>query len=122
MNEKYDLQIYELQADICKTLAQPKRLMIIHELRMGQKSVGQLAASLRIPQPNVSQHLSTMRKHGIVIAHRQGTTIYYGLASQRIGEACDLVRMLLKEQLEKGKDLATSLSAEIPLPVNGPFS
>ena len=60
MESEYDDRIFEIQADICKTLAQPKRLMLVHELRTGEKSVGQLVSSLGISQPNVSQHLSIM--------------------------------------------------------------
>ncbi|MFC2005167.1 ArsR/SmtB family transcription factor [Chloroflexota bacterium] len=109
MNDANGIRLLEMQADICKTLAQPKRLMIVHELRTGERSVGQLASSLGISQPNVSQHLSIMRKRGIVLTRREGTTIYYSLASPRIGEACDLVHGFLAEQLEKDEELSSSL-------------
>ena len=103
-------EIFELQAEICKTLAQPKRLMIVNELRAGRKSVGQLASSLGLSQPNVSQHLSKLRKRGIVETRREGTTVYYSLASPKIAEACDLVHKLLEEQLKKGEELVRSLN------------
>ena len=109
MNDEQHTRLFEIQAEIYKTLAQPKRLMLVHELRTGEKAVGQLASSLGIPQPNISQHLSIMRKRGIVITRRQGTTVYYSLASPRIGEACDLVHGFLTEQLEKDKELASSI-------------
>ena len=109
MSDTHSIRLFELQADICKTLAQPKRLMLIHELRTCEKSVGQLASSLGVSQPNVSQHLSIMRKRGIVVTRREGTTVYYNLASPRIGEACDLVYGFLTEQLQKDEELAGSL-------------
>jgi ArsR family transcriptional regulator len=105
----YSLTIFDLQADICKTLAQPKRLMIIHELRTGEKSVGELASSIGISQPNVSQHLSILRKRGIVVTRREGTTVYYNLASPIIGDACDLVHGFLTEQMEKDKNLVRAI-------------
>ena len=116
MEDNYNLQLFELQAEICKTLAQPKRLMIVHELRAVGKSVGQLASSLGMSQPNVSQHLSILRKRGIVETKREGTTVYYTLTSPRIGQACDLVHGLLTEQLEKGKELASSLRRSVQAP------
>lgn len=109
MSDRNNIRLFEIQAEICKTLAQPKRLMVVHELRDGEKSVGQLASSLGIAQPNISQHLSILRKRGVVITRREGTMIYYRLASPRIGEACDLVRGFLSEQLKRDEELASSL-------------
>lgn len=109
MNIKHSTRLFEIQAEICKALAQPKRLMIVNELRAGEKSVGQISSILGISQPNVSQHLSILRKRGIVKTRREGAMVYYSLSSSRIGEACDLVHKFLKEQLENSSELADSL-------------
>ena len=53
MIEESKMLLFKLQAEICKTLASPKRLMIIHQLREMEMSVGQLASSLGLPQANV---------------------------------------------------------------------
>ena len=103
--------LFKLQAEICKTLAYPKRLMIIHQLREGEMSVGLLASSLGLPQANVSQHLAILRERGIVATRREGTTIYYSLISPKIGEACDLVQGVLQEQLASNRVLASSLGS-----------
>ncbi len=102
-------QLFEHQAGICKTLADPKRLMILHELRDSEKSVGQLVSGLDLPQANVSQHLAIMRERGIVITRREGTTIYYSLANPKIGQACDLVQEVLADQLARNQALAKSI-------------
>jgi len=106
-----DNWVFETQADICKTMAQPKRLMLIHELRKGEASVGHLSAQLGISQPNISQHLAIMRKRGIVKTRREGATVYYSLASPVIGEACDLIHSFLLEQMAEQETLASSLHA-----------
>jgi DNA-binding transcriptional ArsR family regulator len=103
--------IFKLQSEICKTLADPKRLMILHELRDSEKSVGQLVSSLELPQSNISHHLSIMRERGIVTARRDGTTIYYRLASPKIGQACDLVQGVLKDQMSNMQSLAGSIGS-----------
>jgi ArsR family transcriptional regulator len=105
---KCDTQFFEIKAEICKTLAQPKRLMLIQELRKCEKSVSQLSSNLNISQPNVSQHLSILRKRGIVTTRRDGATVYYRLSSPRIGQACDLVHGFLTEQLENNRKLVNS--------------
>ena len=101
--------IFKLQADICKTLADPKRLMILHELSDGELSVGQIVSRLGLPQANVSQHLAILRERGIVTTRREGTSIYYSLASPRIGQACSLVREVLVEHMAKNRALAGKL-------------
>jgi ArsR family transcriptional regulator len=102
-------QLFKMQAEICKALSDPKRLMIVHELRDGELSVGQLGTQLELPQANVSQHLAILRKHGVVNTRRDGTTIYYSLASCKIGEACDMVRGVLTEQLSNNRELSQLL-------------
>lgn len=62
-----DRQIYKLHADICHTLANPKRLEIIDKLRTRELSVTELTDALEISQANLSQHLSFMRQRGIVL-------------------------------------------------------
>ncbi len=101
--------IFEKQAQICKALSDPKRLMIVHELRSGEKTVGELVASLGLPQGNLSQHLAVMRERGLLVAQRRGNNVFYSLASSRISQACDIVRQVLTEQLEKSQLLADEL-------------
>jgi DNA-binding transcriptional ArsR family regulator len=106
------IQLYKLQAGICKTLADPKRLMIIHELRAGPLPVGEIALRLAMPQANVSQHLAILRKHGIVATRREGTSVYYSLAGQKIADACDMVRSVLSEQLEHNQSIARFIKTQ----------
>src|SRR3990172_6367576 len=96
MIDENQAYIFKLQADICQTLADQTRLMILHELRNGEKSVGQLVSSLSLPQANVSRHLAILRERGIVLTRREGTNIYYRLSDPKIAEACDLVREVLE--------------------------
>ncbi len=100
--------IFELQADICRSLADPKRLMIISLLRDGEKSVGELTAGLGIRQANISQHLSILRAQGLVNTRREGATIFYSLRSPRIAQACDLVHEFLMENLAISQELIKS--------------
>jgi len=102
--------LFKLQANICKTLADPNRLMIVHELRSGEKSVGQMVSQLGLHQSNVSRHLAVLRERDIVATRREGTTIYYRLANPTIAEACDLVRKVLAESLAHNQTLANSLN------------
>jgi DNA-binding transcriptional ArsR family regulator len=109
MIEQSRMELFKLQAEVCKTMADVKRLMIIHELRDGEKPVGQLVSELGLPQANVSQHLAILRERGIVSTRREGTSIYYSMASPKIGQACDLVQEVIADQLARNEALAHSL-------------
>lgn len=92
-------EFYEALADFCKGQAHPKRLMILHLLMEGEKSVGEIVQALKIEQPTVSQHLNFMKRTGVVKSRRVGNTVYYGLADMRVAQACQLISQLIKEKL-----------------------
>ncbi|MCS6784312.1 MAG: metalloregulator ArsR/SmtB family transcription factor [Candidatus Caldarchaeum sp.] len=92
-------QFYEALAEFCKGQAHPKRLMILHLLMMGEKSVGEIVQALKIEQPTVSQHLSFMKRTGVVKSRRVGNTVYYSLADLRVAQACHLISQIVKEKL-----------------------
>ncbi|MFQ5735667.1 MAG: ArsR/SmtB family transcription factor [Thermodesulfobacteriota bacterium] len=102
-------EIFEMQAEICKTLANPKRLEIIYALKDGELSVGALVERLGITKANVSQHLSVLRQSRVVRARREGVNIYYSIHNPRIMEACALMKAVLMEQVEESRRLARKL-------------
>ena len=55
--------------------------MVLCHLTSGEKSVGELAGLLDIPQSPLSQHLARMRKESLVKTRREAQTIYYSIAS-----------------------------------------
>jgi ArsR family transcriptional regulator len=78
-------------SSLMKTLGHKDRLMILCHLANGEKSVGQIADLLEISQSPLSQHLSRMRKEGLVDTRREAQTIFYSLKS---GEASRIVEVL----------------------------
>lgn len=93
--------IFELQAEILKTLANARRLEIVHLLASGPCSVGRIVEELGVAQPNVSQHLALMRSAGVVQAERDGREIRYRLADPDIIVACGLMRQALQRRLAR---------------------
>ncbi|MEM3378518.1 MAG: metalloregulator ArsR/SmtB family transcription factor [Candidatus Bathyarchaeia archaeon] len=105
---KIDMTIYNMQANISKTLANPIRLAILHILRDGEKSVNELTDILGISQSNLSQHLALMRQVDIVKTRKQGTTIFYSVTNPKINQACDMVREVLIDQLRQRQELVSN--------------
>ncbi|MCW4000218.1 MAG: metalloregulator ArsR/SmtB family transcription factor [Candidatus Bathyarchaeota archaeon] len=106
MPEKLDLTLYEMQAQVSKTLAHPLRLAALHYLRDGEKTVNQLVEYTGANQSNLSQHLAILRQGGIVKTRKKASNIYYRVASPKISQACDMLREVLKEQLNQRNELA----------------
>lgn len=103
--------IYELQAEICKTLASPKRLEIIHALKDGEKTVTDLVEILGVPKANVSQHLAVMRHKGVLRTRREGVNIYYALVNPKVVQACTLMREVLTEHVKGSSKLISKAGA-----------
>jgi ArsR family transcriptional regulator, virulence genes transcriptional regulator len=113
MTSEYDLELFELKAEMSKLFSDPKRLMIINELRGGEKQVGELAQSLKMPQAVVSRQLALLRNGGVVTNRREGTNVFYCLSDMKIIEACDLVHEVLLNRLAKNREYAENLLARL---------
>lgn len=78
---------------LLKALANRHRLLIICQLSEQERSVGELAALLKIRDSTVSQHLALLRRDGLVTARRDGQTIWYSIGS---APARELIRTLYR--------------------------
>lgn len=67
-------------AQLLKALANEHRLLILCRLAEGELSVGELNARVDLSQSALSQHLSVLRRDGLVSTRREAQTIYYSLA------------------------------------------
>lgn len=109
---KQNKTLFELQAEVCKTLSSPKRLEIINALKEGEKTVGELVDILGVPKANVSQHLAVMRLKGILNSRRDGVNIYYRIANPKVIQACVLMREVLTEQMQENSRLIDIASGD----------
>lgn len=71
-------------AGFLQSLASPHRLMVLCRLIEAEMSVGDLNEGLGLTPSNLSRHLATLRDEGLVATRRDGTTIYYSIASERV--------------------------------------
>jgi len=106
-------EVYRLQADVLKTLSNPRRLEIVHLLAEGPREVGRLAAEMGISQPNVSQHLALMRAAGVVEAEREGREVRYRLSDPEIICACETMRGVLLRRIARISQAAALTPAQV---------
>ena len=79
-------------AAVARALADPKRLCVVERLAGGERSVSDLSRDIGCQVPNMSQHLSVLRSAGLVVSRREGSTVYYRLADDRVLEAYRLLQ------------------------------
>ena len=100
------LDVFDLHASICRTLANPSRLKILALLGKQERSVGELAGIIGVSSSNVSQHLSILSSQGLVLARKQAQTVFYSLGDRRIIRACSLIRSVLLDQMKSQGEVA----------------
>ena len=101
--------IYELQAEICRTLSHPARIAMLHMLDEEPREVGRLADALGISQPNASKHLAVMRAAGLVEAVRDGRGSVYRLTDQGVIGACDVMAGVMRRRLARMAELSAAI-------------
>lgn len=69
---------------ILKSLASESRLQIVSLLLAGEQNVSVIHKTVGGSQPSISQHLSKLRRSGVVSARREQRHIYYYLSNAHI--------------------------------------
>ena len=82
-------------------LGDPSRLRVLKTLlESGEAPVGVLAERTGLTRTNLSQHLSRLAMAGLVGRRRAGTTVYYSIVDESLGELCALVCASLRRRGE----------------------
>lgn len=84
-------QVFESAAEIFRVMSAPMRLKIISSLCHGEKNVGELLGEINTTQPNMSQHLNTLYKAGVLGKRRDGVQIFYRIVNDRVVSLCRAV-------------------------------
>ena len=100
--------VFESVAELFALLSTPVRLKIIGALCNGEKNVSQLLADIDTTQPNMSQHLATLYRAGVLGKRRDSTQIYYRLQSERVATLCRAVCTQVAIELDSGHEVERS--------------
>ena len=116
MPSNLDDRVYAVVADLFSLLSAPTRLRIVCALMEGEKNVTELidcvAVGLpRISQPNMSQHLGTLYRGGVLARRRTGAQVFYRVDREQVRSLC---RTLIARDehppiLERARRCATRL-------------
>jgi rhodanese-related sulfurtransferase len=120
-NRSAKAALFDAQASVAQALGSGRRAEIVDVLAQGERSVDEIATEIAHSVANTSQHLQLLARVGLVRSRREGTRVYYRLASDRVGELWAAVRdvaarhvaevSVLAEEYLGGRDGVQQLSS-----------
>ena len=108
--------IYRLKAEFFRLLGHPARVRILELLREGEQTVGHLQAELALDSSGTSQHLTAMRRQGLLESRRERNSVYYRVKDPRTFQLLETARAILTAQLEETQELLDGLAAGTATP------
>ena len=111
MKPSHELQT--LKAEFFRALAHPIRIRLLEVLVAGgDASVQSLQQSLGIEQPIVSQQLARLRRSGIVVSRKRGTTTFYSIADPLMADLLRVAKQILNRRLVSAQSLLKELRSD----------
>ena len=110
-------QIHKVKAEFFRTLGHPLRVRVLELLKDGEMTVGDLQAELGIDSSGASQHLSAMRRQGILEARKEGTSVYYKVRDPRVFQMLESAKQVIGSHLEDANALLGELGEQGASPV-----
>jgi DNA-binding transcriptional ArsR family regulator len=108
------MPIHQIKAEFFRALGNPIRVRILELLRDGEMKVGDLQAELEIDSSGASQHLSAMRRQGLLEARKEGTSVYYRVRDPRVFQLLVVARQVIGSRLEETNALLGQLDGTTP--------
>ena len=84
--------LFDALASVAQALGSGRRAEIVDVLAQGERSVEEIAGEISQSTANTSQHLRVLARSGLVRSRREGTRIFYRLASDRVADLWAAVR------------------------------
>jgi DNA-binding transcriptional ArsR family regulator len=94
------------QREVLGALADQTRQSVVHLLRRGPATVGELAGRLPVSRPAVSQHLQVLKSAGLVEEERRGTRHYFRLNPKSLAELRVYIDAMWRDALSAFSDFA----------------
>lgn len=101
--------LYQAKAEFFKTLGHPARIRVLELLSERERAVGEMLPEVGVEATNLSQHLSVLRRAGLVAFRKEGSTVFYSLTSPQVAELLAVARRILTEVLVGQAELLAGL-------------
>jgi rhodanese-related sulfurtransferase/DNA-binding HxlR family transcriptional regulator len=104
--------LFDAFASVAQALGSGRRAEIVDLLAQGERSVEEIANEISHSTANTSQHLHVLARAGLVRSRREGTRIFYRLASERVGDLWAAVRDVAVRHVAEVNQLADEYLGE----------
>ena len=98
-DRKAKATLFDGFAEVAKALASGRRAEIVDLLAQGERSVDAIAGEIDQSVANTSHHLQALTRAGLLSSRRDGTRVFYALASARVGELWAAIRDVAAEHV-----------------------
>jgi len=105
-----DARVYEVRAEVLKSLAHPSRLMILDALADGERCVCELQEIVGSDMSTVSRHLALMKRAGVLSTRRDGNSIHYKLRVPCVLRLFECVEAVLAVEAKERTRLARRIA------------
>jgi DNA-binding transcriptional ArsR family regulator len=98
-----DQPLYAVKAELFKTLGHPARIRILELLVEDEQTVSSLLAQTGLEPSTMSQHLTILKRIGIVDSTRSGNAVTYRLTDPSVGKFLKAARVVLSSTLRRAR-------------------
>ena len=103
----------EVKAELFKALGHPARVRALEVLSERERTVGELQTVIGIESSHLSQQLAVLRRAGLVVTRKEGSSVVYGLKDPLVAELLAVAKRLLLASLTETRDLLANLTSEV---------
>jgi ArsR family transcriptional regulator len=103
--------VTDAKAELFKSLAHPARVRVLELLAEREHSVGELAELTGLELSHLSQHVTVLRRAGIVDSRRVKSTVICSLRDPQTAELLAVARRLISTNLRQGQALLAALDS-----------
>lgn len=97
-------RLFEAVSGYFALLAEPMRVRILHAICQRERTVSDIVAETGATQTNISRHLNSMYRAGVLTRRKEGAYTYYGVRDRALTEICRTVCVHIAARLEAGAD------------------
>src|SRR5680860_843068 len=105
--------LFDEFARVAKALASGRRAEVVDLLANGERSVESISSEIEMSVANSSQHLQVLRRAGLVSSRRQGTSIFYRLASPDVVKLWRSLQNVARDRVAEVDRLARAYTGDL---------
>jgi len=107
-------QLSRFKAEFFKALAHPLRISILDALRDGELTVNEISQRFKVEPANASQQLAVLRNKNIIVARKEGSSVYYSVSDSTLFKLLDVARDIFNNHLVGVRSMLEEMKLDRP--------